>query len=102
MVTFPADLAQFGVQLNTPMTTPTSCDTADHQFLVQEAILDDVISVQIGYFPANLDPLGSRSIRFYSHLLTRCRVFLQLLYKLLAASVDCCVLLRADNLCSLQ
>jgi len=31
------------------MTTPTSCDTADHQFLVQEAILDDVIPVEIGY-----------------------------------------------------
>jgi len=31
------------------MTTPTSCDTADHQFLVQEAIMDDVIPVEIGY-----------------------------------------------------
>jgi len=31
------------------MTTLTSCDTADHQFLVQEAILDDVIPVDIGY-----------------------------------------------------
>jgi len=30
------------------MTTPTSCDTADHQFLVQEAMLDDVIPVEIG------------------------------------------------------
>ena len=39
-----------GVQLNTPhMTTPISCDTTDHQFLVQEAILDDVIPVEIGY-----------------------------------------------------
>ena len=38
-----------GVQLNTPMTTPCSCDTVDHQFLVQEAILNDVISVEIGY-----------------------------------------------------
>jgi len=31
------------------MITPTSCDTADHQFLVQETILDDVIPVEIGY-----------------------------------------------------
>ena len=37
------------MQLNTPITTPTSCDTADHQFLAQEAILDDVIPVEIGY-----------------------------------------------------
>ena len=37
------------VQLNTPMTTPTSCGTADHQFLEQETILDDVIPVEIGY-----------------------------------------------------
>jgi len=31
------------------MITPTSRDTADHQFLVQEAILDDVIPVEIRY-----------------------------------------------------
>ena len=31
------------------MTTRTSCDTEDHQFLVQEAILDDVIPVKIAY-----------------------------------------------------
>jgi len=31
------------------MTTTTSCDTADHQLLVQEAVLDDVIPVEIGY-----------------------------------------------------
>jgi len=35
---------------------------------------------------------------FYSHLLTRCRIFLQLLYKLLRCSVDCCVFLRSLNL----
>jgi len=38
-----------GVQLNSPMTTPTGCDTADHHFLVQEAVLDDVMPVEIGY-----------------------------------------------------
>jgi len=32
------------------MTTPTRCDTADHQFLVQEAVLDDVAPVEIGRF----------------------------------------------------
>jgi len=31
------------------MTTPATCNTADHQFLAQEAILDDVIPVEIGY-----------------------------------------------------
>jgi len=31
------------------MTTLTSCDTADYQFLVQEAILDNAIPVEIGY-----------------------------------------------------
>jgi len=66
VVSFPADLAQFwGCSETTPMTTPTSCDTADHQFLTQEAILDDVIPVKLVTFPANLDPLGSRSISIY-------------------------------------
>jgi len=31
------------------MTTPTICDTADHQFLAQEAMRDDVIQAEIGY-----------------------------------------------------
>jgi len=31
------------------MATPTSCDTADHQFLVQETAPDDVIPLAIGY-----------------------------------------------------
>ena len=39
-----------------------------------------------------------RSIRFYSHLLTRCRIFLQLLYKLVRNSVHCCVFHRSLNL----
>ena len=38
-----------GVQLITPITTPTRCDTADHRFLVQEAIADDVMPLEIGY-----------------------------------------------------
>jgi len=39
------------------MTTPTSCDTADHQFLAQEVILDDAIPVEIGYLSTLWAPL---------------------------------------------
>jgi len=39
-----------------------------------------------------------RSMRFYCHLLTRCRIFLQLLHKLLSGSIEYCVLLRSPNL----
>jgi len=47
VVTFPDDIAQFwGCSSTPPMTTPG--DTADHQFLAQEAMLDDVIPVEIG------------------------------------------------------
>jgi len=28
------------------MTTPSRCDTADHQFLAQEAIPDDVVTIR--------------------------------------------------------
>jgi len=35
--------------LSIPMTTARRCGTADHQFLVQEAIPDDVIALKIGY-----------------------------------------------------
>jgi len=31
------------------MTKPTSCDTAKHQFLAQEAIPHDVMPSEIGY-----------------------------------------------------
>ena len=38
-----------GVPLITPITTATRCDTVDQQFLAQEATLDDVIPLEIGY-----------------------------------------------------
>ena len=38
-----------GVPLITPITTPTRCDTVDNRFLAQEAILDDVVPLEIGY-----------------------------------------------------
>jgi len=41
---------KFGIPLVTPMTPPTRCDTADHQFLVQEAIPHAVIPLEIGFF----------------------------------------------------
>jgi len=31
------------------MTTATRCDTTDHQFLVQEAILHDATPLEVGY-----------------------------------------------------
>jgi len=34
------------------MTTLTGCDTADHQFLVQVAIQDDAMPLEIGYLPS--------------------------------------------------
>ena len=39
-----------------------------------------------------------QSIRFYSHLLMCCQIFLQLLYKLLRGSTESCTLLRSPNL----
>jgi len=38
------------------MTTPTRGDIADHQFLIQEAIPDDVLQLEIGYLPSELGP----------------------------------------------
>jgi len=31
------------------MNTPNMCDTADHQFLIQEATPDDVMPLDIGH-----------------------------------------------------
>jgi len=45
VVTFTADLAQFG-----EINSSTRCDTANHQFFVQEAIPHDVMAWNIGYF----------------------------------------------------
>jgi len=43
------------------MTTPTRCDTGVYQFLVQEAIPDVVMSLDIGYLSIELGPSGPRS-----------------------------------------
>ena len=39
------------------MTTPTRCDTEDHQFLVQDA-RTDVMLLEIGYLSSELGPSG--------------------------------------------
>jgi len=61
--TFPDHLTQFwGYREVLSMTTLTRCNPADHQFLVQEVIPDNVIPLEVDYFPARLHPLGSRSV----------------------------------------